>query len=107
MQNEIIKMLYKYRHLALIPLALFWLPLPAVALLLLPTMNGLFYLGGTGVWLLSGALLAKATQYDQTTKPTQALSKKLLDRYTTQDKAQLKALIKGGANPYAYPTDIV
>jgi hypothetical protein len=100
-------MLYKYRHLVLIPLALFWLSLPIVAALLLPKLAPTFAMVGIGVWLLSGALLAGMTYYYQTEKPTQALSTKLLDPYTTQDKAELKALIKGGANPYADPTDIV
>jgi len=100
-------MLYKYRYLPLITFGLLWLPLPIVAALLLPTVSGLFFVGGIGVWFLAGAVLAGTSQYYQTTKPTQALSEKLVGLYTKQDKAELKALIKGGANPYAYPTNIV
>ena len=100
-------MLYKYRYLPLITFGLLWFPLPIVAALLLPKLAPTFTMFGIVGWLLAGALLAGMTYYYQTEKPTQALSTKLLDPYTTQDKAELKALIKGGANPYADPTDIV
>jgi len=98
-------MLYKYRYLPLITFGLLWLPLPVVAVLLLPTVSGLFFVGGIKVWFIAGVLLAGATQYYQTRKPTNSLCTKFLETYPklVREKDQIKALIKQGANPYAYP----